>query len=193
MNGNYEKLAPGYGQKAEHLQRGSKKQKGLMTTARMGACMIRGNKTAKQTATTEEKECKLCEMKAAETETHLLLHCTRYNIERAIMNHSLNQGWDERQKKEFETAPDNQKRLCLLGMDFNNGNKEERANRDMAVKKFLEEINERRKRDHQCADLCGKAPAPIESSREEAELWTAEVRRALQELDEAGMWGDDEV
>jgi hypothetical protein len=82
-NGHYDILYEGGA--ADHLQRGTKTEIALMCTARAGACLLRGNKTADKKATAADKKCRLCRQDQTEDETHILMECQTYGTQRADM------------------------------------------------------------------------------------------------------------
>ena len=193
-NGQYHCLCPEQGTPAEHISNGTKKQVALMATTRMGGCILRGNKTAPEGWDSDRKECTLCDQKTWENETHLLLECNCYNTERREMLATFNDNLTEVERKVFDRADKNLKRLILLGMKMHNGDtdKERRTARDSAVKRYLQAVNDLRKETHGLADLCGKAMAPVEGTLAETQMWEEEARQAITNLQGQGLLVDED-
>ena len=113
-NGDYIFLCPPKGKPAEHLSNGTKKEIGLMITARAGACILNGNKTSKS----NDSFCKLCDSKSTENEAHILMECEAYNTPRSQLWSTLNRCWTQEQKTHFHSSNPRDRKLILLGMHF---------------------------------------------------------------------------
>ena len=117
-NGDYDRLCPPVGQEAEHISNGTKKQVGLMITARAGACICRGNKTADAKATLLERTCSLCNAGLVEDETHILLECQRYEVLRIQMFRTVRQNWSAEHWQLFLEADRRHQKQYLLGLSL---------------------------------------------------------------------------
>ena len=84
--------------------------------------------------------------------------------------------------------------LLLLGKRFDGSdtNKTVRRSRDLAVKRFLEEVNNLRKSKYGMTDFCGKYQMAPEGSLEEAEEWEELARNSLAEMDQSDLESDSE-
>jgi hypothetical protein len=185
-NGDYDRLCPPVGHEAEHISNGTKKQVGLMITARAGACICRGNKTADAKTTLLERTCSLCNAGVVEDEAHILLECQRYEVQRIQMIRTVRQNWSAGHWQLFSEADRRHQKLYLLGLTLPSPGvqKPERLRVDLAVKVFLEQVNELRKESFGLADFCGKAAIPTEGSIDEAYQWSEEARKAYWSLGE---------
>ena len=193
LNGDYQLLCPQMGEEAEHISNGTKKQVGLMITARAGACTCRGNKTANSN-NVEEKKCQHCTLGQFEDETHMIVECKAYQEPRSRMLAEVHRNMTEEQKQELEDSDPRFQKLILLGMKIEGDTEQMRRARDTAMKIFLEEINTIRKEQLGETDLCGKAPTPTEGSAEEAYEWTQEARKASETIGEDMVdWKEDEA
>lgn len=104
------------GHEAEHISNGTKKQVGLMITARAGACICRGNKTADAKTTLLERTCSLCNAGVVEDEAHILLECQRYEVQRIQMIRTVRQNWSAGHWQLFSEADRRYQKLYLLGL-----------------------------------------------------------------------------
>ena len=182
-NGDYHLLCPQKGHAAEHLNAGSKKQIGLMITARCGALIVRGNKTAEKHATPHDKSCTLHPNPELEPEDegHVLLACPEYDEFRQPMMEEMRSEWSPEQSELYDGSNFRYKKLYLLGLSMGDGDSDDsRRHRDLLVKTFLEQVNEHRKSKLDLVDLCGKAPRPAACSMREAFDWSQEAKAALQ-------------
>lgn len=129
---------------------GTRKEVGLMTTARLGRLLLAGyNREAK---TTQDEHCILCRNKERETTEHVLLTCTRYTEQRKTMWATLNKTWSEELKSRYRRANEQAKKLMLLGALRGTSRRVRKAT-DMAVKKFLLQVDTLRTDDFHLASM----------------------------------------
>ena len=183
-NGQYDLLAPKLGERAEHIANGTKKEIGLMTTARAGQLYLKPKLAGKKSRPSSGL-CHLCDGKHIEDEGHVLLVCSKYDAQR----HLLMAGWESAcsadQWNQFSDALPQEQKLFLLGMRLGeDDNPQSRKARDLAVKAFLVSVNDLRKQEHGLPDLCGKVRTHVECSLAEAQVWQEQAEKALEQLEE---------
>jgi hypothetical protein len=145
-NGQYHRLWEG--KQAMHLNQGTRKQIGLMISARLGALLLKGNKTGERIEEEGERNCSCCEGGQTEDETHLIIECQcpEIRIQRKILLQALEDKWSEQQKTTYQEASNQNKCLYILGMKITpTDSEEERMNRDQAAKHYLEAVDDIRR------------------------------------------------
>jgi len=165
-----------------------------MITARAGSCILRGNRTSAAPHGDPISLCNLCDEGVREDEAHLLLSCTAYTALRDEMWRRVQEAWSEAQVQFMLSSPQQVRVLLLLGLDFPTTltpTLVASAGRDLAVKKFLLEVNAVRM-SRGLTSLVATHDALLQGSEEEALRWSQRAYSAEREISPYGGPDDDE-
>ena len=138
---DYEKLRGG---EKWRLTNGTRRQVGLMITARLGALILRGNHTGDGSEL--EANCAFCDGGEHETTEHILNRCTGYTRITNNMLLRLKSVWTKSEWNIFDAASDREKTNYMLGRPIDGTEDDiiKRMEIDLAVKEALEAIDDAR-------------------------------------------------
>ena len=109
-----------------------------------------------------------------------------YSIQRAQLILELQRNWTNSQSIMYQSATARQKRMYLLGEKMGpEDSMEQRRSRDIAVKRFLQTINEHRTEHLGCRDLRDVYSSPIDLSLEQAIQWEQDFIQEVRDNQEA--------
>jgi len=154
------------------MSNGSRRQVGLMTTARLGALVMNDSKVMNDAGAVQE--CPYCGS-GYDNIQHALLQC-EHGTMRGIgksLEADLQDILNQEQKSELSNLDNHDKKMMLLGKQMTNQlNLKQRVELDSAVKHCLETIDDHRIADLQMNPMCGRTyTRPPEESMQQAALW----------------------
>ena len=160
------------------ITNGNKREIGLMTTARLGALMTNGGRSADGDHL--DPTC-ICCQKEHDTARHLLLRCRALETPRNEMWERITDSWTVEQQDEFESMTEQQQYMTLLGKQMKHYlDMDQQRQLDTTMKITLVKMDDIRKNEYGLHPMNGETHnRPPEQSIQMAEQW-----REMKEEDE---------
>jgi hypothetical protein len=154
------------------LTNGSRRQVGLMTTARLGSLVMNDSKIMRQAGA--DPSCPCCG-RGHDNLQHALLSCSNQQMQdtRATVEHSLSLVLSPGQLDELSSYGQHDKKLFLLGHQMRlTLSSDQQLSLDLVVKTALESIDDFRTLKLGLNPMCGRTyTRPPEHSMQQAALW----------------------
>jgi hypothetical protein len=161
---------------AWHIRNGSRREAGLMTSARCGAWEVTGGKSGVHKGSLKDAVCPLCVGGGIDSVSHILMQCQWKPLREAreVMMANVQRTLSASQRAQWDRMTIDQGRRVLLGERMGLRDvMRNRKDRDQAVKKFMVQANDRRMHAGM-RNLCGHVGGPPAFSLEEAMQWARE-------------------
>jgi hypothetical protein len=162
---------------AWHLQAGTRRQQGLMSTARMGSWWTRKHKHEDARSGGNSCNCTFCDKKEEETSQHVILQCS-WELIKPIRNEALAEikvSMTPEQRIQWNLSTPREKWLIILGKKMNGlDSLKNRLSRDRTIKVMMEKMDDLRIWAGE-PPLTGNTPPPASFSMGEAHLWSLDA------------------
>ena len=157
---------------AWRMTNGTRRQVGLMVTARMDALVMNDTKSMRDAGA--PSECSLCGT-GYDNLQHMLLNCKHEkSMEwRTELEETLMDSLDDNQLQQLQSSGDHERKMLLLGQQFEERlSASQKLRIDLRMKKFLEDMDDYRTERLGLISMTGRTyTQPPEESMQQAALW----------------------
>ncbi len=165
---------------------GTKRQSGIMTSARLGALMTGGGRTADNMGV--DPGC-ICCGRHDDTGQHILLKCRQMKEPRQEMHEKLKKLWSEDQWRQYRHKSQHERYITLLSQRYLTPelDRNQKIATDLAVKEAFQQMDDIRIQEYNLQPLNGKLYSrPPEGTLEQAAAWNRDEEERQERIRQGG-------